>query len=139
MSRGRADGLVTLVCRRKGSGCCGLGVCYRGLNNYLYSFGVPYYIYSIMGPKTLHKKVPILSHLECKWSLLRSGLEDPFLWAVQEWSVIGGGLVLDPPCGVGENDQSDPVWMEDRVLTLSPKPSTLNRASSRCFCRRCGR
>ena len=28
-------------------------VYYRGLNNYRYYFGVPYYTYSLMGPKTL--------------------------------------------------------------------------------------
>ena len=26
---------------------------YRGLNSYLYYFGVPYYNYSLMGPNTL--------------------------------------------------------------------------------------
>ena len=36
--------------RREHQAC--LGYC-RGLNRYLHHFGVPYYNYSIMGPKTL--------------------------------------------------------------------------------------
>ena len=35
-------------------------ITYRGLNNYLYYFGVPYYNYSIAGPKPYFILTPIL-------------------------------------------------------------------------------
>ena len=42
------------------------GVYYRGLCDYLYYLGVPYYKYRIMGPKTLIVKAPVVSRLRIK-------------------------------------------------------------------------
>ena len=51
----------------------GFRVEYRAVNNYQYYFGVPYYKYSIMGPKTLFQLLkPILGFSVMSWALARA-------------------------------------------------------------------